>query len=74
MLNCLQLCKYSLLLFGAHNVSMESIQAASYLWPFSLLHLYLKENEMLEEMYAVSVQNMPRNINLVKIRNMCTIE
>ena len=36
--------------------------------------LHLKENEILEETYALSVQNMSRNINLVKTRNMCTIE
>ena len=34
----------------------------------------LKENEILEETYALSVQNMSSNINLVKTRNMCTIE
>ena len=35
---------------------------------------FLKENEILEETYALSVQNMSSNINLVKTRNMCTIE
>ena len=35
---------------------------------------FLKENEILEETYAVSIQNMSRNIILVKIRNMCATE